>query len=244
MASKVRSWLVPLIFAIGGVAILVALGTWQLQRMEWKQGLIDEIEARLDADPVALPDTVSEGEHHLLRVEATGYLERDEIHVISSIKRVGPGFRVIAPMELAENDQRTGRRIMVDLGFVPERMKSIWDREPSSIRLQKRHPRDRVVGVLYWPDEVDGYPPAPDAEREIWFARDVEAMARQLGTEPVLLVAEEHPDRDWPRPQPPGHDLPNRHLEYALTWYGLAVVWVIMSLIWLRSERRRRNRSQ
>ena len=236
-----RSLLFPALFGIMGVAILVALGTWQLQRLDWKRGIIAEAEQKMAAEPVPVPASVDPGRDHRLHVTATGYLERAEIHVLMSTKASGPGYRVIVPMELARDDRRTGRRIMVDLGFVPERLKSLADREPPSVRLQKRHPRDRVTGYLYWPDEVDSFTPPPDRGRDIWFARDVAAMAEELGTEPVLLVSATHPDGDLPRPMPPGIDIPNRHLEYVLTWYGLAIVWATMTLIWIRRLRRSRG---
>ena len=114
--------------------------------------------------------------------------------VITSIKTRGPGFRVIVPMELGVDTESTGRKIMVDMGYVPEKWKNLFDR-PDSVRTKKRFYKDKVVGVLRWPNETDSYTPPPDKERGIWFARDVEAMAAALGTEPVLIVAESHPDR-------------------------------------------------
>ena len=66
-------------------------------------------------------------------------------------------------------------------------------------------------------------------------------MARALDTQPVFVVAEEHSLGDIPLPRPPGVDLPNRHLEYALTWFGLAIVWTFMSIFWLRSELKNRH---
>lgn len=241
MSRRRRSWLFPAVFGAAGAAVLLALGTWQLGRMEQKAAIIAQAETRLRADPVAVPASVDPERDKLLRVEAVGYLERRELHVLSSMKIFGPGYRVITTIDLAPDGRRTGRRILVDLGFVPERMKSLIDREPSSIRLRKRHPTDRVVGLLYWPDEADGWTPAPDRERNIWFARDVAAMAQELGAEPVLLIAQSHPDGDIPLPRPPGVDIPNRHLEYVLTWYGLAMVWAVMSLIWLRATLRARR---
>ena len=240
MANARRPWLFPALFGLVGVAIGVTLGTWQLNRLEWKAGLIAEAEARLKAAPVAIPDEVDPTRDKLLRVEAVGYIERREIHVLTSMRAYGPGFRVIAPMELARDGVRTGRRIMVDLGFVPERLKHLSDRDPPSRRLQKRLPKDRVVGLLYWPDEKDGWTSPPDLEQNIWFARDVLEMAAALKTEPVLLIAQAHPDDRIPLPRPPGVDIRNRHLEYVFTWYGMAVVWAVMSLVWLRSTRRGR----
>ena len=239
-----RSWIIPALIGLIGVSAGLILGTWQLGRMEWKAALIAEAERKLLSDPVAIPETVDPVRDKLLRVQAVGYIERRELHVIASMKRYGPGFRVITTMELAKDGERTGRRIMVDLGFVPERLKHLSDREPTSKRLQKRLPKDQVVGLLYWPDEVDGWTPPPDKDRNIWFARDVDAMAEELGAEPVLLIAQSHPDGRIPLPRPPGVDIPNRHLEYVVTWYSLAGIWFVMSLIWLRSSLRARRGGQ
>ena len=239
MSRVRRGTLAPIILGVVGVAVLLTLGAWQVQRLTWKQSVIAAIEERLAADPVAIPDSPAQNRDHRLRVSTTGRIGKRELHVLTSIKKLGPGFRVIAPMELGDGAESSGRLIMVDLGFVPEGLKSPSSRT-DSVRWQKRLFHDRVTGLLYWPEETDSFTPPPDTEGNMWFARDVEHMAEQLGTEPVLLIAESHPDsdagRDWPRPRPPGVDVPNKHLEYALTWFGLAIVWAGMSIFWLRAE--------
>ena len=230
----------PVILGVVGVGIALTLGVWQLQRLEWKRALIAELEERMKAAPteMAAPETITRAKDHMRRVKVTGWISGTELHVIHSIKRFGPGFRVIAPMNVPKSLSEKGPKILVDLGFVPERFKSLVSREPK-VRLKKRLPRDEVQGFLYWPDEVDGWTPEPDEKRGIWFARDVDAMAKRLGTLPVMLVAERHPDGKWPMPLPPGVDLPNRHLEYVITWFSLAFAWTIMAFVWWRAERRR-----
>lgn len=232
----------PIVIGVVGVAILLFLGAWQVQRLSWKEGLIAEIETRMAEAPAALPALLDADRDNRLRVAVTGRLGREEIHVLHSIKMQGPGFRVITPMEIEPDGQGATRRIMVDLGFVPERLKSITGRG-ETVRLQERSFVDEVTGFLLWPNETDGYTPEPDMGRNIWFARDVDKMAAVLGTEPVLVVAERHPDGNMPKPIPPKSDLPNRHLEYALTWFGLAIVWTIMSIVWLRAELRRTRKA-
>ncbi|MEM7422456.1 MAG: SURF1 family protein [Pseudomonadota bacterium] len=223
----------PIVIGVVGVAILVTLGAWQVQRLSWKEGLISEIEQKMQTVPIPIPDLVDAEEHKLLRVEATGLLGQEELHAIHSIKRRGPGYRLIVPFDLTD-----GRTILADLGFVPEAAKDVRPRT-GSVRWETRPAdADRVVGFLHWPNETDSFTPEPDLGRNIWFARDVEAMARALGTKAVLLIAERHPDDGTTTPQPPGVDLPNRHLEYALTWFGLAIVWATMSVFWLRSRLR------
>ncbi len=212
MARAGGRTLAPIVIGAAGVAIALALGFWQLQRLGWKEGLIARVEARLGAEPVELPDNVDPVRDDLLRVAVTGRLGRRELHVIHSIKRFGPGFRVIVPMELGEGSESAGRTIMVDLGFVPERLKHLSDRT-DTVRMTKRWFVDRVTGVLAWPDETDSFTPEPDEGRNIWFARDVAAMAAKLGTEPVLLVAETHPDDKLVLVLPAGVGLVNRHVE-------------------------------
>ena len=102
-----------------------------------------------------------------------------------------------------------------------------------------------VTGNLYWPDEVDSFTPENDLQANIWFARDVPALADALGTEPVMIIARTSSVSD-PTVTPLPVDtsaIPNRHLEYLLTWYGLAITWVLMTLYFLR-RRARQNKGQ
>lgn len=208
-----------LVIGLGGVAILCALGTWQLQRLAWKEGLIGELEGRLAAAPAALPEAPSEAQDEYLRVAVTGDMMPGEIHVLTSRKPWGPGFRIVAPFET-----EGGRRILVDRGFVPETEKDAERARPEGIE---------VVGALLWPQEVDGFTPDPDREANMWFARDLPAMAQTLDAEPILVVAEPAAGAGpeaRPAPWPLTVNLPNDHLEYAITWFGLAAVWAGMSI--------------
>ena len=121
-------------------------------------------------------------------------------------------------------------RVLVDRGFVPVR------------ETARPEPAEgvTVLGNLHWPDEVDGYTPEPDLEAGIWFARDVEAMAAHLGTRPILVVARNVSHSDA-LATPMGLDssgIPNDHLEYAITWFSLAVIWAAMTVYFLWRQRR------
>lgn len=234
MTRSSKRAIAPIVIGVVGTAILLMLGAWQVQRLAWKEGLIAEIEARMQADAIALPASLDPETQNLLRVTVQGRLGIEELHAIHTVKFMGPGYRLIVPMDLGE------RRILVDLGFVLEPMKDAIPRE-GSVRWAQDRPLDQVTGLLLWPGKADSFTPDPDLGRNIWFARDPEAMAKALSTDPVLLVAEAHPDDTTVLPQPPGVNLPNRHLEYALTWFGLALVWSIMSIVWLRAEIRKRQ---
>lgn len=213
------------IFGLAGTAVLVGLGVWQLQRMEWKEGIIAALEARLAAAPVPVPTDAEPRRDDFLRVRVEGALGEDELRVLTSLKPHGPGYRIIAPVELAD-----GRRILADLGYVPEAMG-----EPAA-RPGPRPQRVALTGALYWPEETDGFTPEPDLARNIWFARDLAPMAEALGTEPLLVIAEAHDLGDWPQPRRLGINLPNDHLQYAVTWFSLALIWAVMSVLLIRRE--------
>ncbi|MGG7568354.1 SURF1 family protein [Rhodovulum sp. DZ06] len=202
-----------LAFGLIGAAILVALCNWQLNRLDWKLGVIAQLEERLNAEPVALPADPDPVADKYLRVRVEGRFLPGEAHNLSSMKPWGPGFRIIAPFETAE-----GRRILVDRGYVPQ------DQKDAARAL----PAGTVTGALLWPDEITSATPEPDLEANYWFGRDPWKLADALGTEPVMIVAEEGAG-DFPRASPVTVNLKNDHLGYAVTWGGLAAVWLVMT---------------
>jgi len=86
-----------------------------------------------------------------------------------------------------------------------------------------------VTGALLWPNETDGFTPDPNLERNIWFARDLRAMAAAVSAEPVLIVARGSTGDPAPRPLPVGINLPNNHMQYVITWSLLAICWLAMT---------------
>ncbi|SDD31366.1 SURF1 family protein [Ruegeria marina] len=219
-----RRVLFLLIFGVSGLAILLSLGTWQVRRLAWKEALLAEIDSRIAGAPAQLPQHPDPERDKYLPVAVSGSFGPQELHVLVSVKMVGPGYRVIAPFVTD-----TGNRIMIDRGFITTEAKQTR-RDPGPME---------IAGNLHWPDEIDGYTPEPDLKSNIWFARDVPAMAAALGTDPVLLVAR---DRTDPGVTPLPVDtagIPNDHLQYAITWFGLALVWAAMTTLFLWRGRAR-----
>ena len=96
-----------------------------------------------------------------------------------------------------------------------------------------------LTGNLQWPQEVDSFTPEADTESNIWFARDVEVMADTLNTEPLLVVVRDGSGPD-PKITPLPVDtarIPNDHLQYAITWFSLAAIWLAMTVLFLRRRR-------
>jgi surfeit locus 1 family protein len=212
-----------IVVGLGGAAILVWLGVWQVQRLAWKEGIIADINARIVAEPVALPAAPDPARDAYLPVEVTGQMAPDYLRVLVSQKDAGAGYRIISPFVMED------RRVLLDRGFVPVDVQDI----PT--------PGETVsaTGNLQWPQETDGFTPAPDLDQNIWFARDVPAMAEALGTDPILIVLRAPLAEDvvvTPLPVDTSR-IPNDHLQYAITWFSLATIWLIMSVLFLRRRR-------
>ena len=211
-----------LFFGLAGVAVLIWLGTWQMQRLAWKEAILADIEQRVAADPVDLPERPDPVADKYLSVTVTGGLTGPELHVLVSTKEDGAVYRVIQAFDMQ------GRRILVDQGIIPLGAKD-------AVRAQTN---ETFTGNLHWPQETDGYTPEPDAKRGIWFARDVEKMARELGTEAVMVVVRRasYSGRDLTPLPVDTASIPNDHLLYAITWFSLAVVWLAMTGYFLWRE--------
>ncbi|MBA4492018.1 SURF1 family protein [Paracoccus sp. S1E-3] len=215
-----RSILPPLIFGIVTTAILLSLGFWQLRRMEWKEAMLSEIQAGIDAAPQPLPAQADPSMKYM-PVTVSGRTTGEEILVLSGTKELGGGYNIISGFVTDD-----GRRILLDRGFVTQDYRHS-PRPPVALQ---------VVGNLHWPQEKGSATPDPDLKAGIWFARDVPAMAEALKTEPVLVVAAEVAgDAQGVMPIPISIEgVPNSHLSYAVQWFLFAATCAGMTawLIW------------
>ncbi len=219
-----RRMIAALLFGLFGVAVLCGLGIWQLERLQWKTGVIAAIDARIGDTPVEVPQRPDPVTDRYLSVDVTGRFTGDEVFVLSSVPNIGAGYRVMAVLETL-----TGRRLLVDRGFIPDAARGVPHQAKKAV----------VTGNLLWPQEIDSFTPAPDPVTGMWFARDVPAIAAKLRTEPFLIVAaSETGDGIAPMPVD-SSDIPNDHEMYAITWFSLALVWAGMTglLLWRIRQR-------
>lgn len=224
MKSKGLLW--PALMTVLGIALLLGLGTWQLKRLEWKQGLIADIAARSQGEPVTLANAEArkgsgEGIEYL-RVATNGrFLHDKEIYLYAHDSRYGPGYHVITPLVMAD-----GSVVFVNRGYVPLELKDAAKRLEGQVSGEVE-----VVGLVREAEIPGAFTPANDVDKNIWYWRDLDAMATtafgadqpRLASFMVDAEAEPLPPGGWPRGGTTRVELPNRHLEYALTWYGLAV---------------------
>ncbi len=116
----VKKLFFPVCLGLFGITILCMLGTWQLNRLAWKNNLISEVSKSISMKPQTLKIENIDLNSQYLPVKAEGKFLDNEIHVLFSLKPYGPGFKVIKPFKLKSNEI-----ILVDLGFVPEDKKKI-----------------------------------------------------------------------------------------------------------------------
>ncbi len=208
--------LVPLLFGLVGAGILISLGVWQVQRLAWKEGVLEEIETKIAAAPAPLPESPDASAHKYLPVDVTGTFGGGALRVLVSRKKIGAGHLIVTPFET-----ETGRLILVDRGFL-KLDKELQPPPPGQVT---------VTGNLHWPDDRNSSTPENDLEGNIWFARDIAQMADVFGTEPVLLVAREmsQPDSTMTPLPVDTNGIPNDHLQYAITWFSLAAIWLGMT---------------
>jgi len=222
--GKMRGLIVPLIFGLGGFAILAALGIWQLQRLAWKESVLSEMEALLNGAPMALEDVI-DPYRRFAPVQMTGTTTGQEVHALKSTGQ-GAGYRLVS--RFAVDD---GPVIMLDEGFIRASMKDA-DRGQRVLT---------VEGNLHVPDDVSSATPAPDLDRNIWYGRDMHQIAEALETEPIFVVARQVIEGEAvaaPLPLSTA-GVPNSHLGYAVQWFGLAAVWLGMTLFLLWRIRQR-----
>jgi surfeit locus 1 family protein len=220
-----RRFILPLFFGLSGLIILCGLGTWQVQRLAWKEAILAQIDATIDAAPVALPAQPDPVRDAYRAVRVTGVWAGDTIRVLVSHRSFGAGYRLITPLDV------DGRRVLIDRGFLP-----VAAAQPDLPAAAVT-----VTGNLHWPQEVDSYTPQNDLAANLWFARDVPALAAALQTEPTFIIARQiTPPQANITPLPVDSSaIPNDHLGYAVTWFGLALVWFFMTILALRVAARK-----
>ncbi len=204
------------------LAILVGLGVWQLQRLQWKQDLLAHVEAARTAPAVPIGDVLGAGEDADYRrvVAVCPGLSTAPYVELYALVEGQVGSRLISACQLEGGPYGS---ILVDRGFVAE---TISARPP----VQPDDPRPNGIrGVLRLPRPGLNIGTPDDPEHGRFYTRRVEPIAAALGAKdpaPYFLMAETSTNPDWAalKPMPLPVDIPNRHLEYALTWFGLAVV--------------------
>ena len=221
-------------------AVFIALGTWQVQRLGWKKGLIARTEARVSATPVAPPDARAwpaiqaaplDFEYCRLRLQGE-FLHADEALVQASTT-LGAGFWVLTPLRLQD-----GSIVLVNRGFVPPDR-----RDPARREAAPPAGPVSVTGLLRISEPHGGFLRENDPAANRWHSRDVAAIAAARGlpadrVAPYFVDAQATPAGQWPVGGLTVLRFTDNHLVYALTWFALAAMVAAGGWYAWRSTRR------
>jgi surfeit locus 1 family protein len=212
-----------IVFCVFGIGVFTALGIWQVERRAWKLALIDRVESRVHASPVAPPGpskwpSVTRAGDEYRAVQVTGRFANDRETLVEASTALGMGFWVLTPFET-----RDGFTVLINRGFVPRDRRGPATREGGQIAGETT-----VTGLLRMTEPKGAFLRANDPAVERWYSRDVDTIAKARG---LVHVAPYFIDAG---PAPNSGGLPvggltvvsfyNNHLVYAVTWFALAVM--------------------
>ena len=230
-------------FTAVAFAILLVLGTWQVQRLAWKESLIASIEGRVASAPLSLADVerqfAQSGDVDYQPVVAEGRFRHDAEQFFFATYRGNSGWFVYTPLDLAD-----GRAVFVNRGFVP------YDRKDAGTRAEGQVAGEvSVTGLARNPlaEKPSFIVPENEPARNIYYWKDIAAMADAAGIARDRLVPFfiDAGDAANPGGLPVGGvtliDLPNNHLQYAITWYGLAAALAGVFAFWMIRWRKARH---
>ena len=237
LPARWTSLIPPAVVALAVAAGLVSLGVWQLHRLAWKEALIRTVEERTVAPPVPLPPradwaALKPADYEYRRVSATGTFDHaEEVHVYRPLVSArgpfhGVGDVVLTPLHLA-----SGGTVIVNRGFVPNERLDPATRAAGQVRGPVT-----VTGLMRSPQERNGFTPADDTAKNQWFTADPGAVAKVYGIDDAAPFVVDEDAGQAPGGLPQGGetvlDFPNSHLQYALTWFGLALALVGVFGVW------------
>ena len=237
----------PALLTLVTLPVLIGLGTWQWQRLTWKQGLISKLEARVKAEPAtytaALSQVVQTGDVEYLRVRVSGTFDHAEERHVYAPRTSSQGWNVFTLLR-----PEGGFPVYVNRGWVPDKLKD---------------PAKRLEGQIAGPVTVTGLIRAVEAKSMFaapndpagnrWYLRDTWAMrwggkappphdqldlANVPAYAPFSIDAEAEPANPggWPKGGTTAVNLPNSHLQYVVTWYGLALTLLVIFGVYARQR--------
>lgn len=232
---RFRPLLVPTLWFAAMLLTLAGLGTWQLERLHWKEALIARMNANLSAPALSLDEIAKlpTADAQYRRVTLTGRFDHaHEAYAFATAEGGEPVYHVLTPLILKD-----GKALIVDRGMIPQSL-----RDPATRAAGQVSGPQHVTGIWRTPDAANSFTPKPDSQKRLWFARDVVAIAAADGVilrAPVIVEADATPNPGgWPKGGQTVVSLPNNHLQYAITWYLMALGLIAVYLVYHRQKGR------
>ena len=230
--TRFRPLFWPTVFTVPVVLLLLGLGSWQIERLFWKRQLIAQRQVALAAAPVTAPRSLEKARgmefHHFTDVGV--FLHNKEIFLGATSEAGRNGYQVLTPLQ-----EPSGRIVFVNRGFIPAELRDPAKRSDGQIAGAVR-----VAGLLRLPpaEKPAWFLPDNRADLNYWFWIDLPAMAI---ADKLDLVAPYYIDADatpnpggWPKGGVTRLELPNDHLQYAITWFSLAVALIVVYFLFHR----------
>ena len=253
MRATLRSLLLPTVLTVLALFVLVSLGNWQVRRLAWKEDLIVRVQERPQSEPLDMrhgdlaeigePSSFLERNEYRPMVLTGSYKPDEEVRVFTSLSRPrgrfgGPGYWVMTPFVTPPS----GATILVNRGFVPDGMEDAYAPPPAG--------EQTIRGLIRAAETGSWLTPKPDLQKRVFFARDPARIAGVTGISEGLhfpgqslfitffidLDASFTPPSGLPQAGETRASFPNNHLQYAITWYGLAaaLLAVFAVFVWRR----------
>ncbi|WP_297299718.1 SURF1 family protein [uncultured Methylovirgula sp.] len=245
--SARKGLIAPLLFAFAATGLLVSLGVWQLHRLAWKEALIARIAARSTATPQPMPAAadwprLKSDDYDYRRIVLRGRF--DNAHEVLIFRTdgprdLGPGYLVLTPLVLASGDQ-----VIVNRGYVPSALAAKSTRPNSEVEGEVT-----VTGLMRPPQPRNLFTPADDPSHGLYFSRDPAPIVAHFGltrVAPFIVDADKTAIAGgWPEGGLTNINIPNNHMEYALTWFGLAGgLWIVVGSYILRTWQETRAKAK
>ena len=220
-------------FFLVAFATTLALGTWQVNRLHWKQGLIATIATANETTPLTtLPSDASElAALQFHKVTLKGTWRGDiEFHLAPRYWHDQFGYSIITPFTLAD-----GRVVLVNRGWVPAAKKAPETRPETAVK-----GKATISGLIRVGNERNYFNPANDAVKNLWFGRDIPEMAAYAKLDHVIPAmvdrVDVQDDKHLPVPSDGRIRLRNDHLSYIITWYGIALGILVIFVVYHRKK--------
>jgi len=225
VTGKLRRLLWPGVMTVFMLAVLLGLGTWQVQRLHWKLGILAQIAQAEAGPPIPLPAAPTQ----FAKVAVAGHLRTNLAATFGADVRDTPGGPVLGTQLIVPLERPGAEPILVDRGWIPDKPPHPIPPAGGDVTLQ---------GYVHPGDKPGWFSAADNPGARQFYTLDPAAIGAALGLPRVapfvLIELGSAPPGSYPVPAQHLPQPPNNHLSYAITWYGLAVALVVIFVVWAR----------
>ena len=202
------------VFVIFFISVFVALGSWQIVRLNWKLGLITEIENSLKNPPVELAQS---NKKNYLKIKTSGSIDLDKQIYLYNLNDNGtPGFEVINPILINEEN------FLINRGWIPFEKKNTEE--------INFFDENNIIGTLKLQGRKNIFKPDNEIEENYWFSLNREDILKFTGKEFSEYIIYLDGKYQFPKPKKITANISNNHKKYAITWFSLAISILLLYL--------------